>query len=78
MSSRRAPPQDDGLQMAFIDGGQSERLCEPLKQYIEARGGEVRLNAPLKEIMTAEDGTVSGLQMRDGAAAATHVQPRSR
>jgi len=59
--------EDDGLQMAFIDGGQSERLCEPLKRYIEARGGEVRLNAPLKEIMTAEDGTVSGLQMRDGS-----------
>ena len=34
--------ETNGLQMAFLDGNQPQRLCEPLKQYIEARGG----NAP--------------------------------
>ena len=37
-----------GLQMAFIDGNQTERLCEPMKQYIEKRGGQVLLNQPLE------------------------------
>nr|AUE44555.1 phytoene desaturase [Prymnesium parvum] len=58
--------EDNGLQMAFLDGNQPDRLCAPMKAHIEARGGEVRLKAPVKEIMTNEDGTVSGLLMRDG------------
>ena len=29
------------LQMAFLDGNQPDRLCEPMKKSIEARGGEV-------------------------------------
>ena len=33
--------------MAFLDGNQTLRLCEPMKQYIEARGGQVLLNKPL-------------------------------
>ena len=33
--------------MAFLDGNQTLRLCEPLKQYIEARGGQVLLDQPL-------------------------------
>ena len=32
--------ETDGLQMAFLDGNQPDRLCEPMKQHIEARGGE--------------------------------------
>jgi 15-cis-phytoene desaturase len=38
--------------------------------YITARGGQVRLNAPLKEIILNEDGTVKGFLLRglDGAA----------
>merc|ERR1740138_219808 len=28
--------EDDGLQMAFIDGNQPERLCAPMQQFIEA------------------------------------------
>jgi 15-cis-phytoene desaturase len=40
--------EDNGLQMAFLDGNQPERLCEPLRAHIEARGGRVRLNAPVK------------------------------
>jgi len=59
--------EDDGLQMAFLDGNQPDRLCAPMKAHIEARGGEVRTSAPVKEILTAEDGTVEGLAMRDGS-----------
>jgi 15-cis-phytoene desaturase len=59
--------ETDGLQMAFLDGNQTERLCEPMKQHIEARGGQVRTGSPVKEIVTAEDGTVTCLRMRDGS-----------
>ena len=58
--------EDDGLQMAFLDGNQPERLCEPMKQHIEARGGTVQTDRPVKEILTNDDGTVAGLEMRDG------------
>ncbi|MGL5794353.1 MAG: 15-cis-phytoene desaturase [Waterburya sp.] len=59
-----------GSKVAFLDGSPTERLCQPMVDYITARGGEVRLNAPLKEIMTAEDGTVKGFLLRglNGAA----------
>jgi 15-cis-phytoene desaturase len=33
--------ETDGLQMAFIDGNQPDRVCQPEKEYIEARGGKV-------------------------------------
>merc|ERR1712072_1679335 len=29
--------EDNGLQMAFLDGNQTERLCAPLREYVEAR-----------------------------------------
>ena len=58
--------EDDGLQMAFLDGNQPDRLCAPMKAHIEARGGEVKTSAPVKEILTNDDGTVAGLAMRDG------------
>eukprot|EP00595_Chromulina_sp_UTEXLB2642_P001799 CAMPEP_0196761436 /NCGR_PEP_ID=MMETSP1095-20130614/677_1 /TAXON_ID=96789 ORGANISM="Chromulina nebulosa, Strain UTEXLB2642" /NCGR_SAMPLE_ID=MMETSP1095 /ASSEMBLY_ACC=CAM_ASM_000446 /LENGTH=541 /DNA_ID=CAMNT_0042110991 /DNA_START=114 /DNA_END=1740 /DNA_ORIENTATION=- len=43
--------EDNGLQMAFLDGNQPDRLCQPLKEYIEKRGGQVLLNKPVKEII---------------------------
>jgi len=58
--------ETDGLQMAFLDGNQPDRLCEPMKQHVEARGGEVRTSAPFKEFELNEDGSVAGLKMRDG------------
>lgn len=58
--------EDNGLQMAFLDGNQPDRLCEPMKQHIEARGGKVLLNAPIKEIVTNDDGSVSHLLLRSG------------
>ena len=61
--------EKNGSKMAFLDGAPTERLCEPLVDYITARGGEVRLNAPLKQILLNEDGTVKGFLIRglDGA-----------
>ncbi|BAZ45823.1 amine oxidase [Chondrocystis sp. NIES-4102] len=53
-----------GSKVAFLDGSPTERLCQPMVDYITSRGGEVRLNAPLKQIMTAEDGTVTGFLLR--------------
>jgi len=58
--------ESNGLQMAFLDGNQPDRLCEPMKNHIEARGGKVLTNSPVKEIVTNEDGTVSHLLMRSG------------
>ena len=60
--------EDNGLQMAFLDGNQPDRLCAPMKDYIEARGGEVRMKAPVKEIEVDDaSGNVLGLRMRDGS-----------
>merc|ERR1712023_221790 len=35
-----------GSQVAFLDGNQPDCLCAPLREYVEARGGEVRTSAP--------------------------------
>jgi len=58
-----------GSKVAFLDGSPTERLCQPMVDYITERGGEVRLNAPLKKIMTDEHGKVDGYLLRglDGA-----------
>ena len=56
--------EKNGSKMAFLDGSPTERLCQPLVDYITQRSGEVRLNAPLKEILLNEDGTVRGFLLR--------------
>ncbi|MFM7370858.1 MAG: 15-cis-phytoene desaturase, partial [Sphaerospermopsis kisseleviana] len=53
-----------GSKIAFLDGSPTERLCQPIVDYITKRGGEVRLNAPLKEILLNSDGTVKGFLLR--------------
>lgn len=53
-----------GSKVAFLDGSPTERLCQPMVDYITEKGGEVRLNAPLKKIMVNEDGQVSGFLLR--------------
>jgi len=62
--------ETDGLQMAFLDGNQPDRVCAPAKEYIEARGGQVHLERPLREFVVDENGTIQGLQMlgKDGEA----------
>ena len=56
--------EKEGSQMAFLDGSPTERLCEPIVDYITQGGGEVRLNAPLKEIVLNEDNSVKGFLIR--------------
>jgi len=53
-----------GSKIAFLDGSPTERLCEPLVEYISDRGGEVRISSPLKEIVLNDDGTVKHFLMR--------------
>ncbi len=53
-----------GSKVAFLDGSPTERLCQPLVDYITERGGEVHLNSPLKEILLKEDNSVRGFLMR--------------
>ena len=59
--------EDDGLQMGFLDGNQPDRLCAPMADHITKRGGEVRTSAPVKRIVTNDDGSVKHLEMRDGS-----------
>lgn len=56
--------EKNGSKMAFLDGSPTERLCEPLVEYITQKGGEVRLNAPLKEILLNPDNSVRGYLLR--------------
>lgn len=62
--------EKNGSKMAFLDGSPTERLCQPMVDYITERGGEVRLNAPIKEFLLNSDGSVRGFLLRglDGAA----------
>jgi 15-cis-phytoene desaturase len=55
--------ESDGSRMAFLDGNPPQRLCEPIVEYVTARGGEVHLNAPLREIRTNPDGSVASLRI---------------
>jgi 15-cis-phytoene desaturase len=59
-----------GSKVAFLDGSPTERLCQPIVDYITAGGGEVHLNKPLKQILLHPDSTVRGFLMRglQGAA----------
>ncbi|VEP16518.1 Phytoene dehydrogenase [Hyella patelloides LEGE 07179] len=53
-----------GSKVAFLDGSPTERLCQPLVDYITERGGEIRLNAPLKTIITDDSGKVTSFILR--------------
>ena len=53
-----------GSKMAFLDGAPPERLCQPMVDYITERGGEVLLQQPLSQIMTDENGEVTGFAIK--------------
>ncbi|MEB3176914.1 MAG: 15-cis-phytoene desaturase [Synechococcus sp.] len=55
--------EKNGSKMAFLDGNPPERLCQPIVEHIEARGGEVHLEAPLREIELNGDGSVAGFRI---------------
>jgi 15-cis-phytoene desaturase len=63
-----------GSKIAFLDGSPTERLCSPIVDYITERGGEVRLNAPLKEIVLNDDGTVKHFVMRGLNGAQDYIE----
>lgn len=56
--------EKNGSKMAFLDGSPTERLCQPIVDHITERGGEVRLNAPIKEFLLDEQGAVRGFEVR--------------
>jgi len=58
--------EDNGLQMAFLDGNQPARLCAPMVDHVKTRGGQVNLSSPIKEIVTNDDGSVKHLLLRSG------------
>ncbi|KAL3800594.1 hypothetical protein ACHAW5_001062 [Stephanodiscus triporus] len=58
--------ESNGLQMAFLDGNQPDRFCKPMADHIKKNGGKVVMNAPVKEIVTNDDGTINHLLLRSG------------
>jgi 15-cis-phytoene desaturase len=65
--------EKNGSKMAFLDGSPTERLCQPMVDYVIERGGEVRLNAPIKEFLLNSDGSVRGFLIRGLNGAADEV-----
>jgi 15-cis-phytoene desaturase len=59
-----------GSKIAFLDGSPTERLCQPIVEHFQARGGEIRMEKPLKQIVLDEQGNVKYFLMRgiNGAA----------
>ncbi|PRW56502.1 phytoene desaturase [Chlorella sorokiniana] len=55
-----------GSKMAFLDGAPPERLCQPIVDYVTARGGEVRMKSGIKNIELNEDGTVKQYNLLNG------------
>ncbi|KAL7542393.1 hypothetical protein ACHAXR_011743 [Thalassiosira sp. AJA248-18] len=59
--------ESDGSQTAFLDGNPPERFCQPIKEWVESKGGQVTISSPVAEIQLNEaDGTVKGLQLANG------------
>lgn len=52
--------------MAFLDGAPPERLCQPMVDYIQARGGEVHLKQQIKSIDLNDDKTVRSFTLTTG------------
>ncbi|MBW4669052.1 MAG: 15-cis-phytoene desaturase [Cyanomargarita calcarea GSE-NOS-MK-12-04C] len=63
-----------GSKIAFLDGSPTERLCQPIVDYVTQRGGEVRLNAPLKEIVLNDDGSVKHFAIRGLNGAPDYIE----
>ena len=55
--------EKNGSKMAFLDGNPPERLCQPMVEHIESKGGEVHLESPLREIELNSDGSVAGFRI---------------
>lgn len=53
-----------GSKVAFLDGSPTERLCQPMVDYVTERGGEVKLKKPLRQILLDDEGMVKGFALR--------------
>ena len=64
--------ETDGSKTAFLDGNQPDRLCKPMKEYIEGNNengtkGEVIVGMPLREIVIDEaSNEVIGVRVGEG------------
>merc|ERR1719502_2250376 len=58
--------EDNGLQMAFLDGNQPDRLCAPMVESIEKKGGHVFTDKPMERIELNEDGSIKKVVLRGG------------
>ncbi|KAA6418677.1 MAG: phytoene desaturase [Trebouxia sp. A1-2] len=56
-----------GSKMAFLDGLPPEKLCQPIVDHFTQRGGEIRMNARLKEIELNDDDSVKRFKLADGS-----------
>ena len=65
--------ETDGSKTAFLDGNQPDRLCKPMKEYIEGKNergtkGEVLVATPLREIMVDDtSGEIVGVRVSGGS-----------
>ncbi len=55
-----------GSKIAFLDGAPPTRLCQPIADYIRSKGGEVRTNAGVREIVLNRDSTVHSFLLKSG------------
>eukprot|EP01024_Parvocaulis_polyphysoides_P034131 TRINITY_DN30218_c1_g1_i1.p1 TRINITY_DN30218_c1_g1~~TRINITY_DN30218_c1_g1_i1.p1 ORF type:complete len:564 (-),score=116.27 TRINITY_DN30218_c1_g1_i1:523-2214(-) len=58
--------EQHGSKMAFLDGAPPERLCQPMVDYFTAKGGQLKMNARIKEILLNEDKSVKGFELVGG------------
>ena len=49
--------ETDGSKIAFLDGSPTERLCQPLSDYITSNGGIVRTDSPVQRIIVHPKGS---------------------
>ncbi|GIL70058.1 hypothetical protein Vretimale_3332 [Volvox reticuliferus] len=55
-----------GSKMAFLDGAPPERLCQPMVDHFTARGGEVKMDARVRDIVLNDDGSVKHFRLTNG------------
>ena len=55
-----------GSKMAFLDGAPPERLCQPILDHFTAKGGQIMMNARIKDIVLNGDGTVKHYALTNG------------
>merc|ERR1719171_737744 len=58
--------EDNGLQTAFLDGNQPDRVCASIAEHVRAAGGDVLVEKPLDRIEIADDGSIAKIVLRGG------------